>query len=76
MSNQNQSNMAQDPIVIDFGALAASSRAPKPTAKVYSQMSQASQIRQLFGGTETKKEADSRKRNRSEVSGRVIDEIQ
>lgn len=72
MSNQNQRNMAQDPIVIDFGAQVASSRAPKPTAKVHRQMSQVSQIRQLFGGTETAKESDSRKRTRSEVRERWV----
>lgn len=66
---QNQgNNVAQDPIVIDFGARAASSHPPKPTAKMHRQMSQMSQVRQLFGGTESNKDAASRKRTRSEVS--------
>lgn len=69
MSNeQNQRNIAQDPIVIDFGAPTASSQNSKPVTKVHRQMSQMGQIRQLFGGTESTQEAESRKRSRSEVS--------
>lgn len=70
MSNeQNQRDIAQDPIVVDFGAQATSSQPPKPATEMHRQMSQMGQIRQLFGGTEVAKGAESRKRTRSEVSG-------